>query len=283
MEIEMRPDELYHYGRLGMKWGKHIFGRDKTGFKRRKGSRTDQGDGDAPKAKPKSHKDMTDDELRRETDRLNLEANYLNARSRSNPPTSQPQTKESFTKKFINDAVKPAIITAGKTQIEKYLNTEIEKLTKGKVDPDSIEYLKKKSEKQGFKTKIAENTQKMMEANRKIKQYQKEDKDAERSAREAEERRAAAQRQVDDYNNRGNTTYSKSGDNITDRRTPTGRPSSNRPLLEQTDRFEATGNDAEGEGTSRYTERDRGPARDIVYDGQRYVTQLLQLEDRHGR
>lgn len=258
MEIEMRPDELYHYGRLGMKWGKHIFGRDKTGSKRRKGSRTDQGDGDAPKAKPKNHKDMTDDELRRETERLNLEANYLNARSRANPPTSQPQTKESFTKKFINDAVKPAIISAGKTQIEKYLNTEIEKLTKGKVDPDSIEYLKKKSEKQGFKTKIAENTQKMMEANRKIKQYQDEDKAAERAAREAEEQR----------------------EDSTNSRTGGGRRGMR---WERTERYEATGNDVEGEGTSRYTERDQGPVRDTVYDGQRYVDQLLQLEDRHGR
>lgn len=53
-------DELYHWGRKGMKWGQHIFGKDK-------GPST---------PKSKSVKDMTDDELSARNKRMRLERDY---------------------------------------------------------------------------------------------------------------------------------------------------------------------------------------------------------------
>lgn len=164
MDVYEKPDELYHYGRLGMKWGKHIFGRDKTASGRiqKVSSRTDQGEfGSSGRGspgynpKPKSHKEMTDDELRRETERFNLEANYLNARNRANPSSGQPQKKESFSKKFVDGAIKPALVEVGKKQIENYLNTNLDKLIKGKPNPNSLESLRKEAERLGLQSKIS--------------------------------------------------------------------------------------------------------------------------------
>ena len=42
MDEDIYPDELYHYGRKGMKWGQHIFGKERSsGTKKRKKSSED--------------------------------------------------------------------------------------------------------------------------------------------------------------------------------------------------------------------------------------------------
>lgn len=228
MEIYERPGELYHYGRRGMKWYQNIFTKDKakSGQNKRK-SRAKQND-DLNRPKPKSYKDMSDDELRKSTDRLNLEANYLNAKSRVNPNPEQSQKRDSFAKRFVKEALGPAIISAGKTQIEKYLNTEISKLTKGKVDTNSIEYLKTQAEKSNLKKQMSVN-KKMILTNEDW--FAKREADI-RAAKEAENRKAEAQKQVDDYNKGDRsrdtataTNYAKRGEEIVDRYTQTGSSS----------------------------------------------------------
>ena len=95
MDEDIYPDELYHYGRKGMKWGQHIFGKERSsGTKKRK---KESGVVDAvkkmtanrkqkkavkaeterqKKLKKKKISDMTDDELRERIARLELEKRY---------------------------------------------------------------------------------------------------------------------------------------------------------------------------------------------------------------
>ena len=87
------------------------------------------------------------------------------------------------------------------------------------------------------------------EINRRKKQHEKET--ADKAAKEA------AQKQVDEYNaQREKSTYRKKGDDIIDNKTATeNSKGSSRLRLENIDRYEATGKDVFGEGTSKYTER----------------------------
>ena len=97
MDEDIYPDELYHYGRKGMKWGQNIFGRPRSsGTKKKKKSV-----GDSLKEAYSQHRqkkqakrqaetenrarqsrrkkkvsEMTDDELRSEIARLELEKRY---------------------------------------------------------------------------------------------------------------------------------------------------------------------------------------------------------------
>ena len=97
MDEDIYPDELYHYGRKGMKWGQNIFGRPRSsGTKKKKKSV-----GDSLKEAYSQHRqkkqakkqaetenrarqsrrkkkvsEMTDDELRTEIARLELEKRY---------------------------------------------------------------------------------------------------------------------------------------------------------------------------------------------------------------
>lgn len=104
-----------------------------------------------------------------------------------------------------------------------------------------------------------------------------------------------AKKQVDDYVNSGakddrvtsdqTYTYSKKGSDITDSKVGTGNKNTNSHLrLEQVERYEATGKDVIGKGTSKFTgwKTDSVP-KDVAYDGERYVESLLRLEDKGGK
>lgn len=281
--MKTNSNELYHYGVKGMKWGQHIFAKKRVNLGRkdkqfeggsynasRRGQKKNS-KGSSDETKKKTYKEMTDAELKKETERYNLEANYMNARERATPKKSK---NENLGKTLMRDMVQPALINAGRQQFEKYLNKELSKIFKTN-EPSEIEKLKKEAEKFGYESRIS-TAKKVIDSN---DRYFKEQK-------AKEDRKAAAQKQVEDYYNKtrqDNSTYSKSGDSITDRKMPTGKPNYNAPRLEQVERYKATWRNVEGEGTGKYSKSNRDPAKDIVYDGQMYVERLLRLEDNEKR
>lgn len=116
-------DELMHYGRKGMKWGQNIFGKKLSSLKKRKGD-SDSEDGE-PENKPKppakkSVKDMSDAELQREVNRLQLEQRYKQL------TPEQVSKSKKFAKSIMNDVIVPAAKEVGKEQLKKILNEELD-------------------------------------------------------------------------------------------------------------------------------------------------------------
>lgn len=117
--------ELRHHGTKGMKWGIRRFQR-KDGsltplgrMRRRKGEGSDDSDSakKEKKAKPKSAKEMTDDELKANIERLRLEKTYKDLDRDVNPQTVSRGKK--FVNDFIDKAVIPGVTRAGEEVIKK--------------------------------------------------------------------------------------------------------------------------------------------------------------------
>lgn len=223
----LTPDgELYHWGIKGMKWGqrrwqnkdgsltpagkkryakeeadlkareKAIKNRERETAKRAKldskkaelDAREAALSGGGKKAqspdtlKQKSVKDMTDDELRTAIARKQLESQYMQYHPQPKPP-------ESFGKRFVNEAVKPAAINAGRDFIEKALKKAAGDILKDKVDPKSLAGLEAANKKlraqienkllkEGIDPNIkGENLEKILNFNEKLsgKKQQKND------------------------------------------------------------------------------------------------------------
>ena len=150
-----------------------------------------------------------------------------------------------------------------------------------------------------WKNRNKKTTQEIMDVNKRLMaeesiRKRKEERDKEASQvsaeKEAAKRKAEAQKQVDEYNknwyqndNRSGT-YSKKGSDISDSKVATGNKSSESRLrLENVERYEAYGKDVFGKGTSKFEGFKDPPTRDAVWDGQRYVDELLMLEDKRGK
>ena len=100
-----------------------------------------------PTAAKKSMKDMTDEELLKAVNRSRLEEQYRML----NP---EPPAKQSLMTKLKNDVIVPAAMNSGKRLLENGLNKLGEKILADKVDPNSVEALKKTYEKLDMKNKI---------------------------------------------------------------------------------------------------------------------------------
>lgn len=112
--VELSDDELAHYGKLGMRWG------------RRKSESSSSGGGhNSEPAKPHV-KSMSDDELKSAINRLKMEREYSTL--------TAPQV--SAGRKIVLDILKDV----GKQQAKNYINKEVEKLLTGN---SSVSVLKK--------------------------------------------------------------------------------------------------------------------------------------------
>lgn len=160
----------------------------------------------------KSIKDMSDIELMDAINRARLEDTYKQLR-----PEPQPKVKGAFMKQMVNDVVKPALINSGRKALEASMNQLIEKVTNGKVDPNSIEALKKTYEKLDYKQKIDKivNPDKYLSEEDKNKrqqrEYNAEDRAAKKAADEAAKKSAdeAAKKSADEAARKANESISE--------------------------------------------------------------------------
>lgn len=96
----------------------------------------------------KSLNQMTDEEIVRSLNRANLERQYKQAYP------EHVSAGKKFMQGLMNDVVAPAAKSAGRDFLEKSLKKFGENLLKDKVDPDSIDALKKVKDKLGLKKDI---------------------------------------------------------------------------------------------------------------------------------
>lgn len=125
--------ELYHWGIKGMKWGIRRF-QNKDGSLTPAGRKrySDGSDGTSGQSKtankPKSVKDMSDDELRTKVNRLTLEKNALDLERQVSSLSPQKVAKgQGFVQKIGKEVIGPALLSAGRTQLTNFLNDRLSK------------------------------------------------------------------------------------------------------------------------------------------------------------
>lgn len=137
----MNNNELYHHGILGMKWGVRKTSLSSSTQKttaQKAGSKTSAKNGETIK---KSAKDMTNEELKKEIERLDLEKRY----NTLNP--QQISSGKMFVDTFMEKTVVPAVTEAGKQLAKDFLikqGNRLLGLNEPKASDSSFDNLQKK-------------------------------------------------------------------------------------------------------------------------------------------
>ena len=143
-ELYHYDDELYHYGRKGMKWGQHIFGKvtatagragrfignkiktsaidARNTYRYRRDRKKYQKELKTLRKKP--FKSLTDDELKKAIERLNLEKDYIQLTKE----TSRNQVNRG--RKFVVDILESSGKNIGGQLVTYLMGTGVNKIAK---------------------------------------------------------------------------------------------------------------------------------------------------------
>lgn len=190
--------------------------------------------------KKKTGKQMSNEELRTATERINLERNYAEAQKNyimTNQQLAQLQPQKvskgkEFAKKIWNYAVEPAVVNAGKQYLEKTLKDALG------LDKNPMAALEKKAKEAELKKKIYESESVKTKAEQQAYNFERNKQANLKSEKENEKKETFenAKKQVEDYYNnvysktQSGGSYSYTRDNLTSPKTYT-KPISNPALL----------------------------------------------------
>ena len=144
-------NELYHHGVKGMKWGvKKTPVRSSSGATRKRKSNTlslfkkkktthKVSSANSSPAQTKSIKDMSDDELRKKIERVQLEQDYLQL-----DPKAVSRGKR-ITKRVMDDMIVPAAVDIGKQAVKSIMANGVNKVLSLEGDNKVYANNKKKS------------------------------------------------------------------------------------------------------------------------------------------
>lgn len=189
-----------------------------------------------------SARKMTSEELQSRIDKLNLEKRYKQLMEETNPSSQVQSFGKTFVKKMWNEAVQPAAAEAGKAVLKDVLVKQLRKKTGLDVDDKSLDALNKEWKELDIKQKIS-NAKKTISDNEKHMNGEEDEltkleKEARKAKAEStiatskkvvneankyfddekakDDAKAAAQKQVDEYNASRESSYSKKGKDIID-------------------------------------------------------------------
>lgn len=163
----MNSDELYHYGRKGMKWGQHIFGKVKAGTTRagRKiadSIRDKRARKKAEKLRAKPLSKLTDEELKERIKRLGIEKQAVDImRQTSGADAKAVSAGKKILTSAATDILAPTLVNVGKQWLTKALS---KKLNLSDVD-EAMKKLETEAKKAGFERTIAEAKSAVKKAN----------------------------------------------------------------------------------------------------------------------
>lgn len=246
------PNEFYHHGIKGMKWGvrryqnkdgsltnaggKRYNGSDykprksivqkindyRTTSNRKKNlekARAEQRKKDVESGKI-SARNMTSEELNDRINKLNLEKRYKELMQQTAPEAKASSVGKKFIEKMWNDAVQPAAAEAGKQLLKDVLVKQGKKRL-GLNDDNSSETLKKMADDWKNKADIAKSKKTVYENEKQLKNAQENDRKTAEEAKEGKKKYAEYANSKARQEESRDTTYYKSGSEIKDRKTYT--------------------------------------------------------------